>query len=551
MTTRWLAKPFGGFELAASNVFVSGVHTTALLPVNCRQYKIEDLDKVMQDLHRQYGRIAKVNGLIGHPDLLFVFDADLIRDTFKKEEVLPHRPAMPSLRNYKSKMRKDFFGDNMGLIGVHGEKWDAFRAQVQQVMLQPSTAKKYIAPLDEISSDFMDRSRAPNKCPIAAKVGDDLRHASRTNEPKRNRIDWAGGQSLMIVGRGLKVSQIQEMRDENNELPGDFLHELYKWALESIGRVALDTRLGCVSRDGNDESKRIINSINTFFWTVAEVELRMPIWRIYETTAYKNYIGALDTFRELCMRHINIAMEKMNSSTEQKSEECISLVERILQKTNNPKIAAVLALDLIMVGVDTTSVAATSTIYQLSQNPDKQEILFNEIKRSMPSPDTKFTISMLETMPYLRACIKETLRMYPVVIGNGRSLQTDAIIGGYHIPKGTHVIFPHLVVSNLEQYFPEPDRFIPERWLKRGELKEHSGCPHAGQKIHPYVSLPFGYGRRTCIGRRFAECELQILLSKLFRRYQVEYNYEKLTYKVNPTYIPDNPLKFKLTERSS
>ncbi|XP_050096636.1 probable cytochrome P450 49a1 [Anopheles aquasalis] len=466
------------------------------------QYKIEDLDKVMQDLYRQYGRIAKVNGLIGHPDLLFVFDADLIRDTFKKEEGLPHRPAMPSLRNYKSKLRKDFFGDNMGLIGVHGEKWDAFRAQVQQVMLQPSTAKKYIAPLDEISSDFMDR--------------------------------------------------IQEMRDVNNELPGDFLHELYKWALESIGRVALDTRLGCVSKDGNDESKRIINSINTFFWTVAEVELRMPIWRIYKTSAYKNYLAALDTFRELCMRHINIAMEKMNSSTEEeKSEERISLVERILQKTNNPKIAAVLALDLIMVGVDTTSVAATSTIYQLSQNPDKQEILFNEIKRSMPTPDTKFTISMLETMPYLRACIKETLRMYPVVIGNGRSLQTDAVIGGYHIPKGTHVIFPHLVVSNLEQYFPEPERFIPERWLKRGELKEHSGCPHAGQKIHPYVSLPFGYGRRTCIGRRFAECELQILLSKLFRRYQVEYNYEKLTYKVNPTYIPDKPLKFKLTERSS
>ncbi|XP_062544598.1 probable cytochrome P450 49a1 [Armigeres subalbatus] len=464
------------------------------------QYRIEDLDQVMCDLHRHFGKIAKVGGLIGHPDLLFVFDADLIRDTFKKEEIQPHRPAMPSLRNYKSKLRKNFFGDNMGLIGVHGEKWDAFRAQVQQVMLQPTTAKKYIAPLDEISTDFMAR--------------------------------------------------IHEMRDENNELPGDFLHELYKWALESIGRVALDTRLGCVSKTGNEESKRIIDSINTFFWTVAEVELRMPIWRIYQTSAYKKYIAALDTFRDLCMRHINIAMERMNNSSEVKSEEHISIVERILQKTNNPKIAAVLALDLIMVGVDTTSVAATSTIYQLSQNPDKQEILFNEIKRSLPTPDTKFTTSMLESMPYLRACIKETLRMYPVVIGNGRSLQSDAIIGGYHIPKGTHVIFPHLVVSNLEKYFPEPDRFLPERWLKRGELKDHSGCPHAGQKIHPYVSLPFGYGRRTCIGRRFAECELQILLSKLFRRYHVEYNYEKLTYKVNPTYIPDKPLKFKLTERS-
>lgn len=82
------------------------------------QYRIEDLDKVMCDLHRHFGKIAKVGGLIGHPDLLFVFDADLIRDTFKKEEVQPHRPAMPSLRNYKSKLRKDFFGDNMGLIGV-------------------------------------------------------------------------------------------------------------------------------------------------------------------------------------------------------------------------------------------------------------------------------------------------------------------------------------------------------------------------------------------------------------------------------------------------
>lgn len=114
--------------------------------------------------------------------------------------------------------------------------------------------------------------------------------------------------------------RVHEMRDENNELPGDFLHELYKWALEckhtiffkstddvdiivkfnllAVGRVALDTRLGCVSREGNDESKRIIDAINTFFWTVAEVELRMPVWRFYKTKAYRNYIGALDSFRE-------------------------------------------------------------------------------------------------------------------------------------------------------------------------------------------------------------------------------------------------------------
>jgi cytochrome P450 family 49 subfamily A len=74
----------------------------------------------------------------------------------------------------------------------------------------------------------------------------------------------------------------------------------------------------------------------------------------------------------------------------------------------------------------------------------------------------------------------------------------------------THVIFPHLVVSNLAENFPAPGHFLPERWLKADE------CPlTAGRRIHPFVSLPFGYGRRTCIGRRFAEAELNILLAKV------------------------------------
>lgn len=55
------------------------------------QYRIQDLDKVMTSLQKQYGKIAKVGGLIGHPDLLFVFDGDEIRKVFKREEVLPHR----------------------------------------------------------------------------------------------------------------------------------------------------------------------------------------------------------------------------------------------------------------------------------------------------------------------------------------------------------------------------------------------------------------------------------------------------------------------------
>jgi cytochrome P450 family 49 subfamily A len=62
-------------------------------------------------------------------------------------------------------------------------------------------------------------------------------------------------------------------------------------------------------------------------------------------------------------------------------------------------------------------------------------------------------------------------------------------------------------LSNIEDYFYEPEKFIPERWLKNDEAYQ--------QDIHRYVSLPFGYGRRTCIGRRFADAELAILLAKV------------------------------------
>lgn len=461
------------------------------------QMKVDELDKVMLLMHEVYGKIVRVGGLLHHPDLLFIFDADEIRNVFRREDVLPHRPAMPSLHYYKGVLRKDFFGDSGGMIGVHGTKWDVFRAKVQQVMLQPNAAKIYVSPLDEIASDFL--------------------------------------------------AHMEGSLDENRELPGHFLHELYKWALESVCRVSLDTRLGCLSAQPNSESQKIIDAINTFFWTVPEVELRLPIWRIYQNKTFKNYIAALDSFRELCMKHIQIAMERLiresDAGATDKNIENISILEKILKQTKDPKIATVLALDLMLVGVDTTSVATTSILYQLSQNEEKQQKLFAELQRVMDTKDAKVTATTLEKIPYLRACIKETLRMYPVVLGNGRSLQSDTVISGYNVPKGTHVIFPHYVLSNTEEYFPEPEKFMPERWLKGDENYQDD--------MHRYVSLPFGYGRRTCIGRRFADAELAILLAKIFRKYQVKYNYGPMTYRVSPTYVPDKPLKFQLIERDS
>lgn len=93
--------------------------------------------------------------------------------------------------------------------------------------------------------------------------------------------------------------------------------------------------------------------------------------------------------------------------------------------------------------------------------------------------------------------------MYSTVIGNGRTLQNDTVIQGYRVPRGVQVVFPTLVTGGMEEYVTNAEKFMPERWMKKDS------------KIHPFASLPYGYGARMCLGRRFADLEIQILLAKV------------------------------------
>lgn len=71
------------------------------------------------------------------------------------------------------------------------------------------------------------------------------------------------------------------------------------------------------------------------------------------------------------------------------------------------------------------------------------------------------------------------------------------------------VVFQHYVISNSERYFENAHKFQPERWLKCSKSKHHA-----------FASLPFGYGRRMCLGRRFADLEIQTIIAKVqFSRY--------------------------------
>lgn len=82
------------------------------------------------------------------------------------------------------------------------------------------------------------------------------------------------------------------------------------------------------------------------------------------------------------------------------------------------------------------------------------------------------------------------------------------MICGYKIPKGIQVVFPTIVTGSMEEYCNDAAAFRPERWLKPSQ-------GGTGEYIHPFASLPYGYGARMCLGRRFSDLEMQILLAKV------------------------------------
>ena len=97
-------------------------------------------------------------------------------------------------------------------------------------------------------------------------------------------------------------------------------------------------------------------------------------------------------------------------------------------------------------------------------------------------------------------------------------------------------------MSNSNIYVKNPDKFLPERWIKLSpEFEEY----------HPFISLPFGHGPRMCVGRRFAELEFYVLLLKLIQNFKVEYHHDNIGFISAFISKPDKPLKFCFVERGN
>lgn len=160
-------------------------------------------------------------------------------------------------------------------------------------------------------------------------------------------------------------------------------------------------------------------------------------------------------------------------------------------------------------GSDGTAISLTCALYLLLKNPEILAQLREELDATLNDCDIVAPWAKVKQLPYLRACLDETLRVYPPVAANlnRKTPPEGTTVLGQYIPGGTIVSMSAYSSHRDPVIFHQPNEFRPERWLD---------CDTKAMKS---IFIPFSAGARACIGQNFTHMEQNILLATLIHRY--------------------------------
>ncbi|XP_028991589.1 sterol 26-hydroxylase, mitochondrial [Betta splendens] len=396
----------------------------------------------------KYGPLVVVN----------VASADMIEQVLRQEGRHPVRSDMTHWRTYRE-LRNQAHGP----LTEVGAEWQRIRSILNPRMLKPKHVSSYAPAINEVVTDFI------------------------------RRVAWlkeSGGRGVMV-----------------HDLAG----ELYKFAFEGICSVVFEARMGCLEAEVPEETQKFIFSVGEMF-RLSPVLVLFPrsVWPYIPF--WKHFVAAWDHLFKVADALVHRKMAELQSKAQPEQEvEGAYLTHLLLSERMT--VAEVLGsiTELLLAGVDTTSNTISWALYQLAREPAMQEQLHREVTRVCPG-DRVPSGDDVAQMPYLKAVIRETLRMYPVVPGNARvTVDSEIVVGNHLFPKKTLFHLCHYAVSFDEDVFPDPHAFLPQRWLRGPEETSK----------HPFGSVPFGFGIRACLGRRVAELEMYLLLSRLIKHYEV------------------------------
>jgi cytochrome P450 len=196
----------------------------------------------------------------------------------------------------------------------------------------------------------------------------------------------------------------------------------------------------------------------------------------------------------------------------------------------------------MLAGHETTANTMSWTLALLSAYPSARQRLEAEVDSVLGDRDPE--AGDADKLPWTRAVVSEALRLYPPAWTIERNALADDEVAGTAVPAGSLVAIPPYLIHRHPEFWPDPVGFDPRRFLGDGATAP------GGHPGHRYAYIPFGGGRRACVGASFAELETVLVLASTARRYRLELTVRGIPAPVaNVTLRPGRGLPMRLLRR--
>ncbi|XP_050210962.1 cytochrome P450 705A22-like [Mercurialis annua] len=280
------------------------------------------------------------------------------------------------------------------------------------------------------------------------------------------------GNELMKLTNNIICRMVMSTRCSNEEDEAEKCREMILGCVELVGKIGIATMLGPFKKLGFWFSGRQVNDVTTNF-----EELLDKILNDHEEKAKKldGGEGEENDFMDILLQ------------VEQDKDAEFKISKHHIKS---------FIMDLFLGGTNTSAVTMQWIMAELINHPNAFNNLRHEID-SVVDKNRLITESDLPNLPYLRAVVKETLRLYPPIPAIPRECREDCKIGGFDVPKETIAIIDAYSIMRDPNLWDNPNEFRPERFMKPDDDDDKKNKQNLG-------FIPFGGGRRMCPASNFA-----------------------------------------------
>jgi cytochrome P450 len=211
------------------------------------------------------------------------------------------------------------------------------------------------------------------------------------------------------------------------------------------------------------------------------------------------------------------------------------------------EIAAEIAA-FLLAGHETSANALSWTLALLSAFPAARARLEEEVDWVLGGREPK--AADVTKLPWTVSVISEAMRLYPPAWTIERNAVADDNVAGVDVPAGSLVTVSPYLIHRHPEFWPDPAGFDPARFLPADQVNQAAVTRPPGAERPRYSYIPFGAGRRACVGQSFAELETALVLAAITQRYRLELTPAGIPKPVaNVTLRPGRGLPMRLTRR--